>query len=135
MPLVDEMKSSQHECDWSSPYSSLEAIDTDDLVKDYNVVQIVASRRILRIRIGGLTFYLIGSGSYVHIVIPRIFCSCTDFSINVALRCSKRYCIHMAAVELAERKGLYREAQLDPGEASELIAAVLEAETTYRPIV
>lgn len=135
MPLTDELGSSQRGCGWSSLYSSLESVGTEDLAKEYNIIQIIASRRILRARVGGFIFYLIGSGPHIHIVIPRLFCSCTDFSINVVSRCSKNYCIHMAAAELAERKKLYGDAELDPGEASELIATVLEAETTHRPIV
>lgn len=113
----------------------MDKIDTEDLVKDYNVMQVVASRRILRVRVKRLTLYIVGSGSRIHVVIPRIFCSCADFSINIVARCSKPYCVHMAAAELAERRGLYRDATMDPGEASELIALILEAETTYKPIV
>ncbi len=122
-------------CGWSSSYSYLEGIDIEDLVRDYDVAQIVASKRILRVGAGNTAFYLVGSGSHVHMVIPRIFCSCTDFSINVVSKCLRRYCIHMAAVEFAERRGLYREISLDPKEASDLVAFILETEATYRPIV
>lgn len=135
MSLEGKAENARSGCSWSSTYSSLDSIDSEDLARDYNVAQIIASKRVLRVRVGDLVFYLIGSGSRVHLIIPRIFCSCTDFSINVVSRCSKPYCIHIAAAELAERKGLYREVTLGPGEFSEIISLVLEGEVTYKPIV
>lgn len=40
-----------------------------------------------------------------YLVIPRLFCSCTDFHINVTLRRKYSFCHHLLAQALAEAVG------------------------------
>jgi predicted nucleic acid-binding Zn finger protein len=115
---------------WAWVYRSLESLSTDELVRDQSVADIIASRRILRIKAGKLVLYLVGVGSHIHMVLPRTYCSCVDFTLNVAIRRSRPFCVHLAAVELIERKKIYREIFLGANEASKVVSSVLEGETT-----
>lgn len=125
----------KNRCTWRRSYEALSSTKLEDLVRDYGVAEIIASRRIARVVSQRLEFYLVGVGSHVHIVIPGIYCSCTDFSVNVASRCLKPYCVHMAAIELALRRGVYRDIHLSVERASEILSSVLELETTPDAIV
>jgi len=123
-------------CSWEETYRALDAITTEELVRDQGVVEVVASKRIVRIGAQGFSFYLVGVGPHIHLVLPRIYCSCVNFSINVVSRCSKPFCVHLAAVELAERRRLFREVSIGIGEASKIASSVLEAEATpYIPYI
>lgn len=126
---------SKNKCTWLRSYEALSSARAEDLVGHYNIAEIIASRRIVRVISQRLEFYLVGVGSRVHIVIPRIYCSCTDFSINVASRCLKPYCVHMAAVELASRRRVHRDIYLSVERASEILSSVLELEVTSNSIV
>lgn len=117
-------------CGWEETYRALETITTEELVRDQEVAAVVASKRIVRVNAGSFSFYLVGVGPHTHLVIPRIYCSCVDFAINVVSRCSKPFCVHLAAVELAERRRLFREVSIGAGEASKIASSVLEAEAT-----
>jgi len=117
-------------CSWTEIYRSLESINTEDLIRDPGVAEIIASKRLVKVLSGDIAIYLVGVGPHIHMVLPRIYCSCADFSINVVSRCLKHFCVHLAAVELAERKKLYKEKYLDSGEFSKIAASILEGEVT-----
>jgi predicted nucleic acid-binding Zn finger protein len=125
----------KNKCTWLRSYEALSSTKTEDLARDYNIAEIIASRRIARVISQRIEFYLVGVGSHVHIVIPRIYCSCTDFSINVASRCLKPYCVHMAAVELALRRRVHRDIHLSIERASEILSSALELEITSDSMV
>jgi predicted nucleic acid-binding Zn finger protein len=125
----------KNKCAWLRSYEALSSTKTEDLARDYNIAEIIASRRIARVISQRIEFYLVGVGSHVHIVIPRIYCSCTDFSINVASRCLKPYCVHMAAVELALRRRVHRDIHLSIERASEILSSALELEITSDSMV
>ncbi len=117
-------------CSWTETYRSLESINTENLVRDRGVAEIIASKRLAKVISGNIAIYIVGVGSHIHMVLPRIYCSCTDFSINVVSRCLKPFCVHLAAVELAERKKLYKEIYLDIEEFSKIVASILEGEVS-----
>lgn len=123
-------------CSWESVERELTGLEERDLITDERAVEIVASGRILRLRLGGLRIYAVGVGPKIHLVIPRLYCSCTDFSINVALRCSRGSCVHLRAVEIVERRGLsVREEALDPVEAARAVSAIIGSEAPPRPLI
>ena len=47
-----------------------------------------------------------------HLIMPRIFCSCKDFVINVMSRKSKHVCRHLIIQFIGEQKGFYRVVEL-----------------------
>lgn len=123
-------------CSWEGVERELESLEERELVMDVRAAEIVVSGRILRLRLGDLRIYILGVGPKIHLVIPRLYCSCTDFSINVALRCSRGSCVHLRAVEMLERRGLgVREELLEPGEAARAVSSILGSEALPRPLV
>ncbi|MEM4971302.1 MAG: hypothetical protein QXE01_08630 [Sulfolobales archaeon] len=127
---MEKISEKGRRCSWVDIYRSLESISTEDLMRERGVAEIIASKRLLKITSGDLIIYLVGVGSHIHMVLPRMYCSCIDFSINVASRCLKPFCVHLAAVELAERKKFYREIYLKGDELSKIIASILEGEVS-----
>jgi predicted nucleic acid-binding Zn finger protein len=117
-------------CSWAEIYRSLESINTENLVRDRGVAEIIASKRLVKVVSGNIAIYLVGVSSHIHMVLPRIYCSCADFSINVVSRCLKPFCVHLAAAELAERKKLYKEIYLDSEGFSKVVASILEGEVS-----
>ena len=66
----------------------------------------------------GRTFWLVYGRKFkrTYLVIPRLYCSCRDFLVNVFLRGRASECYHMRARDIAEREGLYREKTLPDSE-------------------
>jgi len=43
-----------------------------------------------------------------HIIIPRIFCSCKDFVVNVMSMKNKTFCKHLVLQYMSEARAMYR---------------------------
>ena len=48
-----------------------------------------------------------------YVVIPRVYCSCKSFVINVMSRKSVKTCRHLLIQAIGEENGLYREAAIN----------------------
>lgn len=52
----------------------------------------------------------------LYLVIPKLFCSCTGFLMNVILTRRLKYCYHMLAQEIAEKENKYEVRELPDDE-------------------
>jgi len=82
---------------------------------DGEIQSIVGLKKIVKVLIEGSSnppvWVYVGS-SRDYLIIPRTFCSCMDFIINVMSKGVKPYCKHIVAQYIVEEKGLYREVRV-----------------------
>ncbi|MCS7099212.1 MAG: SWIM zinc finger family protein [Sulfolobales archaeon] len=72
-----------------------------------------------------------------YVLIPKAFCGCKDFEINVVLRRERGSCYHLIALELAIRRGVLRVLEVDCGTLREVALELVLGENspTLRKIV
>ncbi len=64
-----------------------------------------------------------------YVIVPRIYCSCKSFTINVMTRNRKKVCRHLVIQHIAEKMGLYRVVEIDdPDTYIRIIWEILDIE-------
>ncbi|MEN3035897.1 MAG: hypothetical protein ABC588_00845 [Candidatus Methanosuratincola petrocarbonis] len=58
------------------------------------------------------TIWIVVGKEREYQVIPRIFCQCDDFYINVVIKRKTRACYHMLAQAIAEERGIFESYEL-----------------------
>jgi len=86
-------------------------LQTDDasLKRLKKAIEVVSKRRVKKyvfVPSGRVTWIVVGRRKD-YWVIPRLYCSCDDFYINVISRRSAPLCYHLLAQAIAERTGKY----------------------------
>jgi len=73
------------------------------------VKEAIFENRVVKVkaRDGSIHWFFLGK-TRTYIIIPKIFCSCVDFEINVVERKKIPTCYHLVAQVLAEVYGRYR---------------------------
>ncbi len=62
-----------------------------------------------------------------HVLVPRLYCSCLDFLVNVVGRRRKSPCYHLAGLELARKLGRTRDlSSLAGPRAPRIVLEILE---------
>ncbi len=92
----------------------IDEIDVEHVLENKSITSSLALKRLVKPRllfIGGdiephVWFYVGPRGDYV--IVPKTYCSCKDFVINVMSRKKKRVCRHLIIQFIGSRKGLYR---------------------------
>jgi len=102
------------------------SLDIDELKSIPEVYSLAALKRFIKPLLAGLGeapawFYV--SPRRDHVVVPRYFCTCKDYTIRVMARRHNLSCKHVLAQKLAELTGSYRTLFLD---IDEYISIVLE---------
>jgi len=85
-------------------------------------VELVRLRRIIKLvsKSGRVIYIALGTtGDYL--LIPRLFCTCKDFELNVVIRKVKGTCYHLIALELALRSNSFRELSVDDETLNDII--------------
>jgi len=95
--------------------------------KHHKVIEAITARRFVRLVIDkdGLInelWVFIGK-ERDYILIPCLYCSCPDFTINVLSKGVKKFCYHLVALEIARRSNAYKELEVEP---NDLVKIVLE---------
>ncbi len=83
-------------------------------------------RRVLKLVCGNTYFWIFNSKERDYLIIPKIYCGCMDFELNVIVRGSKKYCYHLITQRIAELRGMFKELQV----TGELLEGIL-AEVLY----
>ena len=100
-----------------------------EVSKTVGVVDEQVLRRFVKVNVQGADLntwvYMGPSGDYV--IVPGVFCSCSDFTIRVVGRREKCYCKHLVDQALSEKRGLYR--VVDLGSFDEYIKVLNEVFT------
>lgn len=65
-----------------------------------------------------------------HIIVPYVFCSCKDFSLNVIIKKKRKYCYHMLSYCIAEVMSSIREQIV--GDSLELTSIITEIAVNKR---
>ncbi len=105
------------ECTLNDIKRELDRIDYSKPPQDSRVAEALAFKRIKKVVSRDLEYFIFDATTEAHLVIPAMYCSCLDFLINVAIKCSRKYCYHLLAVEYAKRRGRYIEKRLTLEEA------------------
>jgi len=97
-------------------------------------LDLVRSKRIVRLVTDRNKYYIAMGVTGDYFLIPRTFCSCKDFELNVVIRRSKGTCYHLIALELAVRKGYLRELKVSEEELKAILYEIiyLRKSTTLR---
>lgn len=73
-----------------------------------------------------VTWFYVGA-RHDHIIIPRIYCSCKDYLINVMSRKRRRVCRHLVIQYIAEKNGLYRVVSInDPDTYMSIVNEIID---------
>lgn len=76
----------------------------------------------------GNYFYIVEGPTGKHVVMGDIYCSCMDFYLNVVIRGKRKYCYHIAAVDISEDLGTLRVRELKDPELIGFLREILEME-------
>jgi len=85
---------------------SLDDVSLKRLKKAIEVVNRGRVKKYVFVPSGRVTWIVVGRRKD-YWVIPRLYCSCDDFYINVISRGSAPLCYHLLAQAIAERTGRY----------------------------
>jgi len=85
---------------------SLDDVSLKRLKKAIEVVNRGRVKKYIFVPSGRVTWIVVGRRKD-YWVIPRLYCSCDDFYINVISRRSTPLCYHLLAQAIAERTGRY----------------------------
>ncbi|MEM4518880.1 MAG: hypothetical protein QXD94_00355 [Sulfolobales archaeon] len=73
------------------------------------VKEALYEKRVFRLVCSGKYLWVFSSRDRDYLIIPKIYCSCVDFELNVIVRGSKKYCYHLITQYIAESKGMFKE--------------------------
>ena len=102
---------------------------SDDTLKQFSkhskVIEAVTSKRFIKLKIKNLRIEYWGymGKERDYLLIPCLYCSCPDFTINVLSKRIRDFCYHLVALELARRKHMYKELFID---SKDLVIIVFE---------
>jgi len=94
---------------------SLKAHGLERLLEHYNVkvrgkivkgIEAAKNGRIVKLTVNDENFWFFVGSKSVHYLIPRIYCTCRDFNINVVSKRKYNSCYHLIAQVIAETLGL-----------------------------
>lgn len=93
--------------------------------------------KLVRCRVDRRITWLIIGPDTVHYIIPKTYCSCKDYNVNVIHREVKRPCYHMILQVIANAEGDYLDVELKPEILEEILDEVeeLEDSETLRRII
>ena len=110
-----------------SPYRRVaKAVDEGVKNPPDKALELVRLRRIIKLvsKSGKILYIALGTtGDYL--LIPRLFCTCKDFELNVVIRRTKGTCYHLIALELALRSNSFRELRVDDETLNDIMYEVL----------
>lgn len=86
----------------------LKSIDDLSNLSD-RVKESLHERRVLKLVCRDKNLWVFNSKDRDYLIIPKIYCSCMDFELNVIMRGSKKSCYHLITQHIAELKGAFRE--------------------------
>lgn len=82
-------------------------------------------KRVLRLTCGETYFWIFSSRERDYLIIPKVYCGCMDFELNVIMRGSKKYCYHLITQYIAESRGMFRELRISDELLKDIITEVL----------
>ena len=101
------------EIDYTDTYAYLEEKSTEDFLKDKSIQSSLALKRLIKPILQfnknvepPVWFYV--SPRRDHLIVPRTYCSCKDFIINVMSRKKKQVCRHLIIQYIGNIKKMYR---------------------------
>ncbi len=77
-----------------------------------NSVELARLKRVIKLVSEGSEVYIVMGKRGDYIAIPKTFCSCKDFEINVIMRSRRRPCYHLIGLELAIKNELIKEVRV-----------------------
>jgi len=98
----------------------------DRVVKSQALLKKMIKPRLLFYRGDTNIWFYIGT-RYDHIIVPRTYCSCKEFLINVMSRKKKLVCKHLLIQELSEKTSNYRVVEIsEPSLLYKIINEILD---------
>ncbi|MCS7107946.1 MAG: hypothetical protein RMH77_04120 [Sulfolobales archaeon] len=82
-------------------------------------------KRVLRLVCGDTYLWIFNSRDRDYLIIPRMYCSCMDFELNVVIRKTKKYCYHLITQHIAEGRALFKELHVSKESLNDILVEVL----------
>lgn len=108
----------------------LERINISEVLRNRTISSSLLLKRVVKPKLLFLerdytpVWFYVGVRDYV--VIPKTYCSCMDFVVNVMSRKSKLVCRHLLIQYISEKTNTYREVRVnDNEELSRIISEVI----------
>ncbi len=110
-----------------SPYRRVaKAIDEGVKNPPDKAIELVRLRRIIKLISGsGKIIYIALGTTGDYLLIPKLFCTCKDFELNVVIRRTKGTCYHLIALELALKSNSFRELRVNDDTLNDIIYEIL----------
>ena len=117
----------------SENYRRVREACSEEVIREYSrydkVIEALSKRRFVRLILKNSDvpreYWIFLGKDRDYILIPCMYCSCPDFTINVLSRRSKNFCYHLVALEIARRSSAYRELQVGAQEFKKIVLEVL----------
>jgi predicted nucleic acid-binding Zn finger protein len=78
-------------------------------------------KRIIKLSSDEVVIWVFYGKERDYLIVPKIYCSCMDFELNVIFRGVKKSCYHIITQHIAESNGFFRDLRV----SSELINDIL----------
>ena len=110
-----------------SPYRRVvKAIDEGVKNPPDKAIELVRLRRIIKlISESGKIIYIALGTTGDYLLIPKLFCTCKDFELNVVIRRTKGTCYHLIALELALKSNSFRELRVNDDVLNDIMYEIL----------
>jgi len=110
-----------------SPYRRVaKAIDEGVKNPPDKAIELVRLRRIIKlISESGKIIYIALGTTGDYLLIPKLFCTCKDFELNVVIRRTKGTCYHLIALELALKSNNFRELRVSDDVLNDIMYEIL----------
>ncbi len=82
-------------------------------------------RRVLKLVCGDNHYWFFNSKERDYLIVPKLYCSCMDFELNVITRGSKKYCYHIITQRCAEVSGMFKELLVDSETLNDIVTEVV----------
>lgn len=115
----------------NNEYQQVAKACSDDTINQFSkhskVVEAISSRRFIKFKVENLRIEYWG---YVgkerdYILIPCLYCSCPDFTINVLSKRIRDFCYHLVALEIARRRNMYKELSINHKDLAIIIFEII----------
>ncbi len=99
----------------------LESTSPSDL--DERVLEAIHERRVVKLTCNDVSLWVFNGRERDYLIVPRMYCSCMDFELNVVIRGSKPFCYHLIAQRISELRNAFKDLKVD---MSTLIDVLIE---------
>jgi len=82
-------------------------------------------RRVIKLSSDEVVIWVFYGKERDYLIIPKIYCSCMDFELNVIFRGVKKSCYHIVTQHVAEGSGFFRNLRVSNELINDILVEIL----------